>query len=137
MNAKPMNGMNISRRRLQSALATAGLAMLLAALSPSHVAAAVSSDEAARIVSEQYSVQVLRVRAAVLDDTPVWLVTFMNPGGNSNDAFRVTTLAVDQESGELVPAFRHGANGFSLPEGQEHGTRLELRPEAMRSGVWR
>ena len=32
----------------------------------------------------------------------VWLLTVMNPGGTSNEAFQVNTLAVDQETGEPV-----------------------------------
>jgi len=132
-----MNGLNISLCRMWVAPVIAMAMVAVATWVPTPAAAAVSSDEAARKVAEQYSVKVLRVRAAVLDSTPVWLVTVMTPGGNNNDAFQVTTLAVDQESGKLVPAFRHGASGFSLPEGQARGTRLEQRPEAMRSGAWR
>lgn len=132
-----MNGLKMSLCRTWAAPVIAMAMLVAAAWVPTPVAAAVSSDEAARKVAQQYSVKVLRVRAAVLDNIPVWLVTVMTPGGDNNNAFQVTTLAVDQESGELVPAFRHGASGFSPPEGQARGTRLEQRPEAMRSGVWR
>ena len=132
-----MTDLSVSLRRMRIALVIGLAALVIATWVPAPVAAAVSSEAAARKVAEQYSVEVLRVRAAVLDNTPVWLVTVMKGGSNNNDAFQVTTLAVDQETGELVPAFRHGANGFSLPEGQGRGTRLEQRPEAMRSGTWR
>ena len=137
MKARPMNGLNMLLCRMWVAPVIAMAMLAVATWAPAPVAAAVSSDEAARKVAAEYSVKVLRVRAAVLDNTPVWLITIMMPGSDNNDAFQVNTLAVDQESGELVPAFRHGANGFSPPEGQARGTRLEQRPEAMRSGVWR
>ncbi len=135
MKAEAMIGLSTSLCWIRAALAIALAAVILAM--PMPVAAEVTSEEAARIVAEQYSVKVLRVRAAVIDNTPVWLVTVMKAGGNTNDAFQVTTLAVDQESGELVPSFRHGASGYRYPEGQVRGTRLEQRPEAIRSGVWR
>ncbi|HEX9789621.1 MAG TPA: hypothetical protein VGA60_03070 [Kiloniellales bacterium] len=113
-----------------------GLAVF-AALMPVPSQAAVTSEEAARMVAEQFSVKVLRVRAAVLDSTPVWLITVMNAGGNNNDAFQVNTLAVDQDSGELIPSFRHGASGYDLPGVHDRSTRIERRPESSRSGAWR
>lgn len=122
--------------RTRAALVMA-LAAGLVVTALSNPAAAISSEDAGRKVAEEFSVTVLRVRAGVLDDTPVWLVTVMKAGGNRNDAFQVTTLAVDQESGELVPSFRHGASGYTLPEVQGRSTRIEQRPDAMRSGPWR
>ncbi len=136
MKARVMNVLNMLQCRMRAASLIA-VAMLAVAVWAPAPAAAVSSDDAARKVAEQYSVKVLRVRAGVVADTPVWLVTVMEPGGNTNNAFQVTTLAVDQESGELVPSFRHGANGFSTSDGQARATRIEQRPEAMRSGTWR
>jgi hypothetical protein len=121
------------RRRL--ALAIVGA--LLIGLAAPDARASVTSEEAAAKVAEQYAVQVLRVRAAVVDAIPVWLVTVMNPGGDRNDAFQVTTLAVDQESGNLIPAFRHGSSGYELPAAPDRDTRIEQRPDAMRSGAWR
>ena len=98
--------------------------------------AQVSAEEAGRAIAERFGVEVLRVQPGKADETPVWVVTVMKPGGNANDAFQVTTLAVDQESGELVPAFRHRSSGYSLPPGG-WDTRLERQPESMRSGTWR
>jgi hypothetical protein len=125
-----------SLARIRAVLAFALVASFVAVAVPTP-AAAVSSEEAARKIAEEYAVTVLRVRAGVVGNTPVWLVTVMRAGGNFNGAFQVTTLAVDQESGKLVPEFQHSANGYRFPEGQVRGTRLEQRPEAMRSGVWR
>jgi hypothetical protein len=126
---------NLHRMRMTMALAM-GLAVF-AALMPSPSQAAVSSEDAARKVAEQFSVKVLKVRAAVLDSIPVWLITVMTAGGNNNDAFQVNTLAVDQDSGELIPSFRHGASGYVLPGALDRSTRIEQRPEASRSGAWR
>ena len=125
----------LHRMRMTMALAM-GLAVCAAFVAdPSQ--AAVSSEEAGRKVAAQFSVEVLRVRAAVLDSTPVWLVTVMTPGGDNNDAFQVNTLAVDQDSGALIPSFRHGTSGYDLPGTLDRSTRIEQRPEASRSGAWR
>ena len=40
------------------------------------------------------------------DGRAVFLVTVMNPGGDFNEAFQVTTLAVDVETGKLVSGYR-------------------------------
>ena len=100
-------------------------------------AAAIDKDEAARKIAEAYDVQVLKVAESEIDGQPVWLVTLMKGGGDRNDAFLVTTLAVDRESGELVPSFRHLESGYELPPRPGGGDTDALRPDAMRSGVWR
>ena len=87
------------------------------------VLAAVSQDAAAKQIAERYEVEVLKVRAGELDGRKVWLVTVMQPGGDSNGAFQVHLLAVDQETGELVPSFRHGASGYTLPPLPPGGAR--------------
>ena len=125
------------KARARRWLAMAIVGALLAGLLSAEARAAVSSDEAGAMVAKKYSVQVLRVRAGLVDTIPVWLVTVMKAGGNSNDAFQVTILAVDQDSGELVPAFRHGTTGYELPSAGDRDTRIELRPDASRSGAWR
>ena len=94
-----------------------GLALafgLLVALLPQTALAAVSEAEAARQLEQAYGVKALKVRAGDVGGRAVWLVTVMKPGSDSNAAFQVNTLAVDQETGELVPAFRHGTSGYEL-----------------------
>ncbi|GAB4393874.1 MAG: hypothetical protein Tsb0032_14890 [Kiloniellaceae bacterium] len=91
------------------------LGALMAAPAISSAQAAVSEEAAARKVAEDYGVQVLKTRAATLDGREVWILTVMQPGGNRNSAFQVHTLAVDQETGELIPSFQHGASGYTLP----------------------
>lgn len=98
--------------------------------------AQVSRDQAAAGIAETYGVEVLRVRPGEIDGKPVWLVTVMQPGGAYNTAFQVTTLAVDQASGDLVPAFRQGPSG-ALGTATPLGTREDRRPDASRSGTWR
>ena len=117
-----------------------GLALtlgLLVALLPQTALAAVSEAEAARQLEQAYGVKALKVRAGEVGGRAVWLVTVMNPGSDSNAAFQVNTLAVDQETGELVPAFRHGTSGYELAGDGPREDKVGLRPEAMRSGVWR
>ncbi len=74
-----------------------------------------SADTASKQIGERFDVEVLKVRPGEIDGRKVWLVTVMRPGGDSNAAFQVHLLAVDQESGELVPSFRHHTDGYSLP----------------------
>ena len=38
----------------------------------------------------------------------------MNPGGNYNEAYQVTTLMVEPESGTLISQFRHMPAGYRL-----------------------
>ena len=100
-------------------------------------AAAIDKDEAARRIAETYDVEILKVEEGEVAGQAVWMVTVMKGGGNRNDAFQVSTLAVDRDSGELVPSFRHRASGYDLPPSPGGGDTETLRPDAMRSGTWR
>ncbi len=100
-------------RSLLFALACAGV--VAAPLLVPAAQAAVSQEAAAKSIAERYGVQVLKVRAGERSGRKVWLVTVMQPGGNSNGAFQVHLLAVDQESGELVSSFQHQTSGYTLP----------------------
>jgi len=106
-----------SHRRRLSCLAVAGALLAAAAFSaaPQPAWAAVGAEAAGKQVAERYDVQVLKVAPGEIDGRAVWLVTIMVPGGNSNSAFQVHRLAVDQESGDLVPSFRHHTEGYTLP----------------------
>ncbi len=98
--------------------------------------AQVTDQDAKRLVEESYGVEVLGVRASEIDERAVWLVTVMVPGGNSNAAFMVSSLAIDQQTGQLVPSFRHKTSGYDLPGGLR-ADKADVRPDAMRSGTWR
>lgn len=109
------------RRRLTALAACILLAAALPAAAPS-AWAAVSAEAAGKQVAERYAVEVLKVRPGEIGGRAVWMVTVMVPGGNSNSAFQVHQLAVDQESGELVPSFRHHTEGYSLPPAAPGGS---------------
>ena len=93
-------------------------AAVVVLLVPSPGTAAVTETEAVTMIEEIYDVEVLRARAGRIDDRQVWLLTVMNRGGDFNTAFQVNTLAVDRNTGKLVPAFRHGPSGVR-PSGAE------------------
>lgn len=132
----PRARVRLDWRRLPWARVLAGLA-LAGTLAPAPAAAEVTREEAAILIQSRYGVEILRVRPGEIEDQPVWLVTVMKPGGNSNDAFQVTTLAVERETGLLVPAFRHGPNGPVDPSRAPPAARTDQRPTSMRTGTWR
>ena len=127
-----MTGFRGSRMVLR-ALATALLASLVF---NGNAVAQVSDQEAKRQVEESYDVEVLRVREGEIDGRGVWLVTVMLPPGDFNSAFMVSSLAIDRETGDLVPSFRHRESGYDLPGGLR-GDKDGLRPDAVRSRAWR
>jgi hypothetical protein len=107
----------------RSVAAAAGLGLVAAAtVVPQGASAAVSAEAAGKTLTERYDVQVLNVRPGDIDGRKVWLVTVMVPGGNSNSAFQVHLLAVDQQSGDLVPSFRHHTEGYTLPPAAPGGS---------------
>lgn len=114
-----------------------GCGLLLALVALSSGAAAISKEEAAQQIAERFAVEVLDVKEGQIDGQAVWLVTVMKQGGNRNDAFQVSRLALDRDSGELLPSFRHRTSGYDLPERQVFDYRGDLRPDAPRSGTWR
>ncbi|MCH8997819.1 MAG: hypothetical protein IID48_06075 [Proteobacteria bacterium] len=126
-----VSSLKIARLALSAAL----LAFALGAAP--RPASALTGEEAAARIEADYGVKALRVRPGTIDGTAVWLVTVMKPGGDSNDAFQVTILAVDRVTGALVPAFRHGVNGPAPLRGTAP-SMIERRPGVLRSGdVWR
>ncbi len=98
--------------------------------------AQVTDLEAKRQVEESYQVEVLGVREGEIDGRAVWLVTVMMPPGDYNAAFMVSNLAIDRETGDLVPSFRHRVSGYELPGGRR-SDKFGLRPDAARSRTWR
>ena len=99
------------------------LAIALATVSPGVALGAVTGEAASKQISERFDVEVLKVAPGQLDGHKVWLVTVMVPAGNGNASFQVHVLAVDQETGELVPSFRHYADGTVLPPAAPGGSR--------------
>lgn len=96
-----------------------GLVALLAvaaALFGAPPAFAKSPEAAAAALAERFAVKVLRVIPFERDGKQFYDVVVMNPGGNFDDAFKVTTLVVDAETGDLVAQFRTQNSGYDLPE---------------------
>lgn len=125
----------MNRRPFRTGLMLA-VAIAVSAL-PSTGRAAIGESEAVKMIEDRFDVEVLRSRAGQIDGRGVWLLTVMNRGGNFNTAFQVNTLAVDQDTGKLVPAFRHNESGYVLPGTEGREGKVELRPDAARTGTWR
>lgn len=88
--------------------------------------------DARAAVERDYGVDVLGIReATTAEGAPAFRVTVMNPGGNYNAAFMVTTLLIDRRSGKLVSQFQHGPHGAQLPPAADRGTETDSGP-AMR-----
>ena len=85
--------------------------------------AAVTKEAAAERIAEEFGVEVLRVRPGERDGRAIWLLTVMQPEGSSNATFQVHILAIDQESGDLLPSFRHRNSGYDLPPPAAGGGR--------------
>lgn len=96
-------------------LAVAAAGLLFAAAAAPDALAQVGAEAAARQIAERYGVEVLKVQPGESDGRKVWLLTVMQPAGSGNASFQVNHLAVDQESGALVPSFRHRTQGYDLP----------------------
>ncbi len=122
---------------LRSAAAAVTLAAVLALGAASGAAAQVGQDAAAEKIAETYGVEVLKVREGEIDGEAVWLVTVMEPGGDRNNAFRVTTVPVSKQTGDLVSVFRHGSSGYTLPDGESGVPRSANQPLNMQQGIWR
>ena len=127
-----MRGRSINRWILGAVLA----GLLPGFLPSGNAVAQVTDEQAKRQVEDSYDVEVLRVRESEIDGRAVWLVTFMVPQGESNAAFMVSSLAIDRQTGDLVPAFSHRASGYDLPGGLR-SDKTGLRPDAARTGTWR
>ena len=78
---------------------------------PAIASEAVDKAAASKLIEERYGVKVLRIREAEDDGKRVFILTVMNPGGTSNDAFQVNTLALDPATGKLISQYRHTPTG--------------------------
>ncbi|HET6521979.1 MAG TPA: hypothetical protein VFG47_19480, partial [Geminicoccaceae bacterium] len=94
----------------------------------------VPEKEIAARIAAAYGVEVLAVKRDDLVGGPAYAVRVMQPGGNSNAAFQVSTLMVDATTGELIPQFRHRTAGYQVsgslraePPTAPDGTALRRR----------
>ena len=103
---------------LLAALAVCGLAAL-----DRPAAAAMSAEAVGEAIAALYGVEVLRVVPAEVDEgRAVYRVTFMNPGGDFNEAFQVNTILVDAETGAPITQFRHLPSGYRNSDAATHDT---------------
>ncbi len=100
----------------------AGAAALALAVSAGTASAQMSVVDIDKKLTQQYGVKVLRLTQGEYDGKKVFLATVMNPAGNSNGAFEVATLAVDPQTGNLIPAFRHTKTGYELSGAESTNT---------------
>ena len=129
----------VRTNRLRTAIPAIGLAAILLGLGAMPASAQrLTAEAAARQVAETYGVEPLRVREMRLEDGSLaYAVTVMTPGGNSNDAFLVTTLLVDARTGELVPQFRHTPTGHEFSDAPFNVPPTESDGPALRRGSTR
>lgn len=104
----------------------AGLALAAAVTGGVSPAAAVSQEEAAAQIAEDYGVEVLKTDAILRGNQPIILLTVMQPGGNDNAAFQVNTIAVDAKTGEVIPGFRRMETG-RLSSGEAPAATIKER----------
>lgn len=88
---------------------------------------------AAQKVEDTYGVEALRVREMRMEDGQLaYAVTVMAPGGDTNDAFQVTTLLIDARTGELVPQYRHTPTGHEISGAPSNVPPTEVDGPALR-----
>jgi hypothetical protein len=102
----------ISARRLAVLVISTAFGGVVFGAAPAH---AVSPDAVALSLAQRFDVKILRVTPIERDGKSLYAVVVMNPGGNFNEAFKVTTLVVDAETGDLVAQFRDEDSGYHLP----------------------
>lgn len=124
----------MKQRNLLILLAAALMASAVASPPVSHAA---SEREIRQKIEKSYGVKVLKARRARYAGQDAFILTVMKPAGTTNDAFQITTLAVDSGTGKLIPVFRHGTSG--PPDNQSPNfSPNRQNTEGLRQGlVWR
>src|ERR1700720_4023131 len=93
----------------------AAAAVLLASACLARAAEPLTAAKVSADIAERYHVTVLRTTPTKIGERAAYAVVVMNPGGNDNGAFQVSTLMVDAESGGLISPFVHRPAGYDLP----------------------
>jgi hypothetical protein len=86
--------------------------------------AQLSPDQVRQQISQTLGVQVLRIERVAAGERPTYELKVMNPPGNYNAAFRVVTLLVDGDTGEVlgeVQATPDAENPDAFPARREPG----------------
>jgi hypothetical protein len=110
------------------------VAFTLALLLAGSAAQAASPEEVKKKIEGAYPVQVLKVEPTDVNGKKAYSVRVMRKDGG-NAAFSISTLAVDAETGALLPAFRHRASGYELPDAIEGDARQIWVPA--QGSTWR
>ncbi len=111
---------------------------VIAAVPPQAALAAISADQARESIEKQFGVKVLKITSSTLDGKPVYLLTIMSPGGNSNSAFQVSRIAVDPETGKLVLGSHHLPSGYNSAGGDGTNEPNRNPTDVLRQGWnWR
>ncbi len=100
---------------MRYAAAAAAVLLLSGWVAAAGAAEALTADKVSAGIAERYHVTVLRVTPTKVDDHAAFDVVVMNPGGDDNGAFQVSTLVVDAATGALLPQFTHLPDGYTLP----------------------
>ncbi len=112
------------------AIAVAGLG------APTPASSATSADQAGKSVAKTFGVRVLKVKPATFDGRKVFVVTVMNPKGDFNEAFQVSTVMVDAATGKLVSGFRHLSSKQNSNQAPSYIPNRQVQP--LREGlIWR
>lgn len=105
----------------------------LAGAAPASAQPLMNEADARAAIERDYGVDVIGVREeTTATGAPAFRVTVMNPAGNFNEAFMVTTLLLDRRTGKLVSQFQQGAQGAQLPPAADRGTETDTGPEMRR-----
>ena len=96
----------------------------------------ITEEEVARRLAERFGVNVLASEQTLAEGRLAYRLKVMNAGGNRNGAFRVSTVVVDAETGELVSQFHHRRAGHEF-SGAATNRANRQPPEALRGHIWR
>lgn len=106
----------------------AAAAVLFLAGSGLAAAERLSADKVSADITKRYGVTVLHITPTQVDDRAAYAVVVMNPAGDDNGAFSVTTLIADAETGELVSQFAHRPAGYDLPRPADRSPPTDSGP---------
>lgn len=125
-----------ARHGLSGALA-ALLLSLMASLPGAVVVARaeVGPNAIKKKIEGEYPVTVLKTEPGTQNGQKVYRVTVMNRGGDFNEAFQVTTLIVDAETGKMLSQFRHGESGYRKSGAWDR--HVDRPTEGPRGRIWR
>ena len=112
----------IEPRRVIASFVLGAVLVIASVFVPRPAMAAMTEIQVRAKIIAEFGVGVLKVRRSQYDGRAVFLVTVMNPGGDFNEAFQITTLAVDVETGKLISGYRHLSSGLRSNQAPSYQT---------------